>query len=71
MSKEPPAHEDGAHSYFGGLIAGPQIMDGDWDVDGPNVIKRAGPRSLLAWMADAHRPQPIMADMGEVLDDDA
>ena len=72
MSKEPPAHGYNAHGYFLGLIPGPQTMDGDgdWDVDGPNVIKKAEPRSLLAWMADVHRPQPIMADMAENADDD-
>jgi len=46
-------------------------MDGDWDVDGPNVVRKMEPRSLLAWMADAHRPQPIMADVAESVDDDA
>ena len=45
-------------------------MDSDWDVDGPNVIKKMEPRSLLAWMADAHRPQPIMVDTAESVDDD-
>jgi hypothetical protein len=70
MSKEQPSHGGSAHSYFLGLIPGPQTMDGDWDVDGPNVVKRMEPRSLLAWMADAHRPQPIMADMAESVDDD-
>lgn len=71
MSREAPAHGDGAHGYFLGLIPGPQIMDGDWDVDGPNVVRKMEPQSLLAWMADAHRPQPIMADVAESVDDDA
>jgi hypothetical protein len=45
-------------------------MDGDWDIDSPNVIKN-DPRGLLAWMADAHRPQPIMAAYVDHTDDDA
>lgn len=43
-------------------------MDGDWDVDGPSVIKGMEPQSILTWMADPHRQQPIMADD---LDEDA
>jgi hypothetical protein len=68
MSKAPPFQGVGANSYFLGLIPGPETMDGDWDVDGPNVIRRMEPRTMLEWMADAQRPQPVMADG---LDDDA
>jgi hypothetical protein len=71
MSKEAPSQGDSGHSYLLGLIPGPQTMDSNWDVDGPSAIRRMEPRSLLAWMADAHRPQPIMVDTVESVDDDA
>jgi hypothetical protein len=70
MSKEQPSHGYSGHGYFLGLPPGTQTLDGDWDVDGPNVITRMEPQSLRSWLADAQRPQPIMADMTESVDDD-
>jgi hypothetical protein len=71
MSNEQPSHGDSGHSYFLGLSPGPQTFDDDWNVDGPSVVRRMDPQSLLAWMADAKRPQPIMADVAESADDDS
>jgi hypothetical protein len=70
MSKGQPPNSGAASGYFLGLIPGPGTMEGDWGVDSPNAIKN-DPRGLLAWMADAHRPQPIMAAYVDHADDDA
>lgn len=71
MSKERPTDRDNAHHHFLSLIPGPHSIDGDWNVDGPSVVRSADPQSLLAWMADARRPQPIMTAYTESVDDDA
>ncbi len=43
-----------------GLIPGSAVLEGDWDVDGPDVVKRPRKtKTVLQFMADAHR-QPIM-----------
>jgi hypothetical protein len=70
MSKGQPLNSGAASGYSLGLIPGPDTMDGDWGVDSPNAIKN-GPGGLLAWMADAYRPQPIMAAYVDHADDDA
>jgi hypothetical protein len=70
MSGEQPPNRGDANSYFLGLVPGPGTIESDWNVDGPNVIKRKDPMSLLSWMADAQRPQPIMAAYVDHADDD-
>lgn len=56
------ANGRGDDGYFCGLIPGPRAMESDWDVGDLEAVKRMDPRSLVAWMADPARPQPLMSD---------
>ena len=66
MASEQPPNGDGAP--FPDRTLGLQTTDGDWDVDGPNVVQR---KMITTWMADAYRPQPFMADYAGSVDDDS